>query len=145
MFHYLKIPYFTCTFFTKFNYIEYMGPYFLSHVVLRFFACDLPEKKSEDRLLNENELLSSREMKHDHPSSFLSYLWSLSTWQTTSFLVFVRIHNNWIFSFIAHVYSPTLSTLLFPKSNLVEWKESTPHPFRLTSHELPKSTLYLDS
>jgi len=43
MFHYFKIPYFTCTFFTKFTYNEYIGPYFLSHVVLRFFASDLPE------------------------------------------------------------------------------------------------------
>jgi hypothetical protein len=43
MFHYSKIPYFTCTFFTKFTYNEYIGPYFLSHVVLRFFASDLPE------------------------------------------------------------------------------------------------------
>jgi hypothetical protein len=36
MFHYFKIPYFTSTFFTKFTYIEYIGPYFLSHVVLPF-------------------------------------------------------------------------------------------------------------
>jgi hypothetical protein len=36
MFHYFKILYFTCTFFTKFTYNEYIGPYFLSHVVLRF-------------------------------------------------------------------------------------------------------------
>jgi hypothetical protein len=36
MFHYFKIPYFTCTFLTKFTYNEYIGPYFLSHVVLRF-------------------------------------------------------------------------------------------------------------
>jgi hypothetical protein len=36
MFHYFKIPYFTCTFFTKFTYNEYIGLYFLSHVVLRF-------------------------------------------------------------------------------------------------------------
>jgi hypothetical protein len=43
MFHYLKIPYFTCTFFTKFTYNEYIGPYFLSHVVLQFFASDLPD------------------------------------------------------------------------------------------------------
>jgi hypothetical protein len=43
MFHYSKIPYFTCTIFTKFTYNEYIGPYFLSHVVLRFFASDLPE------------------------------------------------------------------------------------------------------
>ena len=36
MFHYFKFPYFTCTFFTKFTYNEYIGPYFLSHVVLWF-------------------------------------------------------------------------------------------------------------
>jgi hypothetical protein len=42
MFHYFKIPYFTCIFFTKFTYNEYIGPYFLSHVVLRFSPIDLP-------------------------------------------------------------------------------------------------------
>jgi hypothetical protein len=42
MFHYFKIPYFTCNFFTKFTYNEYIGPYFLSHVVLRFSPSDLP-------------------------------------------------------------------------------------------------------
>ena len=26
MFHYFKLPYFTCTFFTKFIYNEYIGP-----------------------------------------------------------------------------------------------------------------------
>jgi hypothetical protein len=36
MFHYFEILYFTCTFFTKFTYNEYIGPYVLSHVVLRF-------------------------------------------------------------------------------------------------------------
>jgi hypothetical protein len=34
MFHYFKIPYFTCNFFIEFTYNEYIGPYFLSHVVL---------------------------------------------------------------------------------------------------------------
>jgi hypothetical protein len=43
MFHDCKTSYFTCTFLTKFTYNEYIGPYFLSHVVLRFFASDLPE------------------------------------------------------------------------------------------------------
>jgi hypothetical protein len=43
MFHYFKIPYFTCNFFTKFTYNEYIGPYFLSHIVLRFLPSDLPE------------------------------------------------------------------------------------------------------
>jgi hypothetical protein len=42
MFHYFKIPYFTCTFFTKFTYNEYIGPYFLSHVVLRFSPVNSP-------------------------------------------------------------------------------------------------------
>jgi hypothetical protein len=42
-FHYFKIPYFTCNFFTKFTYNEYIGPYFLSRVVLRFSPSDLPE------------------------------------------------------------------------------------------------------
>jgi hypothetical protein len=36
MFHYFKIPYFTCTIFSKFIYDGYVGPYFLSHVVLKF-------------------------------------------------------------------------------------------------------------
>jgi hypothetical protein len=44
MFHYFKIPYFTCNVFTKFTYNEYIGPYFLSHVVLRFSPSDLPEE-----------------------------------------------------------------------------------------------------
>jgi len=43
MFHYFKIPYFMCNVFTKFTYNEYIGPYFLSHVVLRFLPSDLPE------------------------------------------------------------------------------------------------------
>jgi hypothetical protein len=34
MFHYFKNPYFTRNFFTKFTYNEYIGPYFLSHVVV---------------------------------------------------------------------------------------------------------------
>jgi hypothetical protein len=42
MFHYFKIPYFICNFFTKFTYNEYIGPYFLSHIVLRFLPSDLP-------------------------------------------------------------------------------------------------------
>jgi hypothetical protein len=43
MFHYFKIPYFTRKCSTKFTYNEYIGPYFLSHVVLRFSPSDLPE------------------------------------------------------------------------------------------------------
>jgi hypothetical protein len=51
MFHYFKIPYFTCNFFTKWTYNEYIGPYFLSHVVLRFSPSDLPEWISLSRSL----------------------------------------------------------------------------------------------
>jgi hypothetical protein len=46
MFHYFEIPYFTCTFFTKFIYNEYIGPYFLSHVVVRFLPVNSPRKKN---------------------------------------------------------------------------------------------------
>jgi hypothetical protein len=43
MFHCFKIPYFTFTFFTKSTYNEYIGPYFLSHVVvLRFSPVNSP-------------------------------------------------------------------------------------------------------
>ena len=42
MFRYLKIPYFTCTFFTKFIYNECIEPYFLSHVVLKFSVVNPP-------------------------------------------------------------------------------------------------------
>jgi hypothetical protein len=44
MFHYFKIPYFTCTFFTKNFCNEYIGPYFLSHVVLRFSLVNSPSQ-----------------------------------------------------------------------------------------------------
>jgi hypothetical protein len=43
VFHYFKTPYFTCNVFIKFTYNEYIGPYFLSHVVLRFLPSDLLE------------------------------------------------------------------------------------------------------
>jgi hypothetical protein len=42
MFHYFKIPYFTYTFFIKFTYNKYIGPYFLSHIVLRFLPVISP-------------------------------------------------------------------------------------------------------
>jgi hypothetical protein len=45
MFHYFKIPHFICKCFTKFTYNEYIGPFFLSHVVLRFLPSDLPGMK----------------------------------------------------------------------------------------------------
>ena len=44
--YYFLISYFTCTFFTKFIYNEYMGPGFLSHVVLRFSPVNSPRLKS---------------------------------------------------------------------------------------------------
>jgi hypothetical protein len=47
MFHYFKIPYCTFTFFTKFTYNEYIGPYFLSHVVLRFLPVNSPSQLVE--------------------------------------------------------------------------------------------------
>jgi hypothetical protein len=46
MFHYFKIPYFTCNVFTNFTYNEYIGPYFLSHIVLRFLPSDLSGVRS---------------------------------------------------------------------------------------------------
>ena len=44
MFHYFRIPYFTCNFFTKFTYNEYIGPYFSPHVVLRFSPVNSPRE-----------------------------------------------------------------------------------------------------
>ena len=43
MFHYFKIPYFTCTFFTKFIYNEHIGPYFVIARCSTDFASELPE------------------------------------------------------------------------------------------------------
>ena len=48
IFHYFRIPYYTCTFFTKFIYNEYIRPYFLSHVVLKFLTVDSLRKKLKD-------------------------------------------------------------------------------------------------
>ena len=42
MFHYLKISYIVSTFFTKFTYNEYIGPCFLSHVVLKLLPVPPP-------------------------------------------------------------------------------------------------------
>jgi hypothetical protein len=63
MFHYFKIPYFTCYVFTKFTYNEYIGPYFLSHVVLGFSPSDLPEGALQNVLLcsDDRSLRVSRE------------------------------------------------------------------------------------
>jgi hypothetical protein len=55
MFHYFKIPSFTCNFFTKLTYNEYIGPYFSSHVVLRFSHSDLPRPIPMVRPLDESE------------------------------------------------------------------------------------------
>jgi hypothetical protein len=52
MFHDFKTPYFTCNFFTKFTYNEYIGPYFLSHVALRFSPSDLPGVRKHELPLN---------------------------------------------------------------------------------------------
>ena len=46
MFHYFNVPYITCNFFTKFTYNEYIGPYFLSHVVSKIFASAPPPRIS---------------------------------------------------------------------------------------------------
>jgi hypothetical protein len=43
MFHYFKILYFTCTFFTKFTYNEYIGPYFFITRCSTIFASELPK------------------------------------------------------------------------------------------------------
>jgi hypothetical protein len=43
MFHYFKIPYFMCTFFTKFTYNEYIGPCFFNARCSTIFASDIPE------------------------------------------------------------------------------------------------------
>jgi hypothetical protein len=58
MFHYFKIPYFTCNFFTKLTYNEYIGPYFLSHVVLGFSPSDLPEGALQNLLLCSERSIS---------------------------------------------------------------------------------------
>ena len=42
MFHYFKIPYITCTFFTIFIYNEYVGPCFLLHVFSKKIASAPP-------------------------------------------------------------------------------------------------------
>jgi hypothetical protein len=47
MFHYFIIPYFTCTFFIKSIYNEYIGPYFLSHIVSKIFTNEPPEFEIE--------------------------------------------------------------------------------------------------
>jgi len=49
MFHYFKISYFTCTVFIKFTYNEHIGPYFLSHVVLRFSPVNSPRSFGDTR------------------------------------------------------------------------------------------------
>src|ERR1700737_759908 len=46
IFHYFKTPYIICKFFTKFIYNEYIGPYFLSHVVLRFSPVNPPRQEA---------------------------------------------------------------------------------------------------
>jgi len=38
IFHYFKIPYYTCNVFTKFTYDEYIGPYFFYRTLLLHFV-----------------------------------------------------------------------------------------------------------
>jgi hypothetical protein len=42
---------------TKFTYNEYIGPYFLSHVVLRFSPSDLPEPSEGQVVGTRNPIL----------------------------------------------------------------------------------------
>jgi hypothetical protein len=58
MFHCFKFPYFTCTFFTKFIYNEYVGPYFYRTLFLNFFPVNPP------RIMN-NTTLSAMDEKCD--------------------------------------------------------------------------------
>ena len=69
MFHYFKIPYFTCTFFTKFIYNEYIGPCFLLHVVLRFSPENSPSLSS-----NTPHLVSMNANTYLVYSSSVSYM-----------------------------------------------------------------------
>ena len=46
MFLYFKIPYIACTFLTKFTYNEYIGPYFLLHVISKNIALNNPSKSN---------------------------------------------------------------------------------------------------
>jgi hypothetical protein len=59
MFPYFRIPYSTCTFFTKFTYNEYIGPYFLSHV-----ASDLPELSTQAPHILHNQYPTLMIMNH---------------------------------------------------------------------------------
>ena len=43
MFHYFKMPYFTCTFFIKFIYNEYIGPSFFITRCSTIFANEPPK------------------------------------------------------------------------------------------------------
>jgi hypothetical protein len=53
MSHYIKISLFTCKCFTNFTYNEYIGPYFLSHVVLRFSPVNSREHKSPSHIASK--------------------------------------------------------------------------------------------
>ena len=98
MFHFFKIPYFTCTFFTKFIYNEYIGPYFLSHVVSKIFASEPPEEKYTVAQIMDTHLEDLQEriqkgtlevdrhifLEEKHPKSNQWHLWWI--W---------RLHNEW--------------------------------------------------
>jgi len=66
MFHYFKIPYFTCTFFTKFIYNEYIGPY--------SFASDLPEIKDLQILMWHKFDIHSVETSNCHDTMEVSHV-----------------------------------------------------------------------
>jgi hypothetical protein len=53
MFHYFKIPYFTCTFFTKFTYNEYIGPFFYPTLFYDFRQWS-PRAPSNHTFFNSN-------------------------------------------------------------------------------------------
>jgi hypothetical protein len=105
MFHCFKIPYFTCIFFTKFTYNEYIGPYFLSHVVLRFFASELPE--SSTTILSTSMFVShthTRARAHTHicistiissNSTFLYTCVTITPVQLSIFLILHSMHQCW--------------------------------------------------
>ena len=100
MFHYFRIPYFTCNFFTKFTYNEYIGPYFLLHVVLRFLPSDLPE-------------LFSCTFIHTNPIGWVSPIhkqvrlrihWSYG-WVKIRFIILILSHSKGRGHYMLHSYA----------------------------------------
>ena len=99
MFHYLKIPCFTCTFLTKFTYNEYIGTYFLSHVVLRFSPSHLPEVEDICNLNYRRDMFGSDWV------TLLLELWMFQKtrcsshsdvlWLSTSLFILGRCNSVW--------------------------------------------------